>query len=109
MKITKFQEALEARMPGLKEHHEKNRPKRELSLLLRASRKALGMACQEIMQIGGLSEQEIELLEAPSGDMPTEEQIAKYARHAKENPHLIDLQTSTSGRDLTLRESFARQ
>lgn len=65
-------------MPGLKEHLEKNRPKRELALYLRASRKIQGLADQDVMQIGGFTEQEIEQMETPSCDMPTKEQISRY-------------------------------
>lgn len=52
--------------------------KRNLALKLRAVRKKAGLTQADIVERSGMTIEDIERIEAPSGDMPTKIEITRY-------------------------------
>ena len=64
--------------PKLKGFLDAHTEKRELALELRAVRKKAGLTQADIAERSGMTIEDIERIEAPSGDMPTKIEITRY-------------------------------
>jgi DNA-binding XRE family transcriptional regulator len=71
------QRLLEAR-PDLAQRVIKNARKRELALQLRALRRARGLMQEDVGNLSGLGRACVVQMEAPSGDLPSIEDLDRY-------------------------------
>ncbi len=71
------QEILEER-PELKEFLTQNQEKTDLALELLKLRKLAGLTKDALADASGLSLEQIDRLEAPTGELPTEHDVARF-------------------------------
>ncbi len=78
MKPDELIEKLTELRPGLKDHLDRNAPKRNLALACRAARKTAEMTREQVAELSGLSLADIDGLEAPSGRFPERSTVMRF-------------------------------
>ncbi|WP_170335069.1 helix-turn-helix domain-containing protein [Ruegeria arenilitoris] len=63
---------------GLKDHLDRNAPKRNLALECRAARKKAGVTREQVAERSGLSLADIDRLEATSGSFPERSTVMRF-------------------------------
>ena len=83
MTLDKIRQDIIDSRPGLKEYLDQTEPKRRLALELMAARKRAGLTRDNVVVRSGISMEELEALEAPAGDMPSEVMIGRFLAACK--------------------------
>lgn len=78
MSVEELKQAILEERPELKEFLAQNQKKTDLALELLKLRKLAGLTKDALTDVSGLSVEQIDRLEAPSGDLPSESEVERY-------------------------------
>ncbi len=88
-----FREMMDEARPDVVERQRANVEKGELAMRLRELRDARGMGQEDVARVSGLGMDEVELLEALTGDMPGQDLVDRYVSGASDREIRIHPET----------------